>query len=66
MQVIDHLHYFLNTSSVILNKEQNKILSFEDYQLHNYEMCDQRLTIIRRKAGTGKSYVINEITKIVS
>lgn len=37
-----------------------------DYQLINYDTCDRRLTIIQGKAGTGKSCVINEITRRVN
>ena len=40
-----------------LDDNQNKIISFLDYQLD--QKCNQKLIIIQGKAGTGKSFVIN-------
>lgn len=36
----------VESQPVIFNEHQNRVLSFEDHQLENYEECDQRLAII--------------------
>ena len=52
--------------NVIFNDQQNKILSYLEYQLNDYDDCNQRLAIIQGKPETGKSCVINEIVRRIN
>lgn len=61
----DHCKH-VQSSGIIFNEQQNKILNFLNTQLCTENNCTDKLAIIQGKARTGKSCMINEMVTRIS